>query len=376
MKLTLDNFQIHYHKEVEIPDGVTTYIEGDSDTGKSACLRAIRWVCENKPDAGMFVTLGSPRGTEAIVTLETEDCTVVRARGKSKNRYVLDGEEFTAFGREVPPQISKKLRLSPYTFQLQGEPPFLIAATPTEAAKILADAAGLGVIDAVVGRVREEKRKNDAECRMAELMIENAKREKEEADAKLPLAATARHTAQVAQEYERLTKSYTDAENALFGVPVGKEVDLAPVMAAYHATKQQFDLVKEVSTRLASAEIFLRSKPAQAKPDNWLDSVKTLCSACTTKKEQSETCNREFGAVFTTLKNQPPPIPDGGVIEQLHHLYSAVQMAYNDVEAKKASYHTAFSTVLNAPKGKETDTSVWIEMRKAIKVCPTCGREM
>jgi len=57
-KITIKNFQSHEETELQFSSGVNVIV-GSSDSGKSAILRALKWVVQNKPSGTAFFTEGS-----------------------------------------------------------------------------------------------------------------------------------------------------------------------------------------------------------------------------------------------------------------------------------------------------------------------------
>ena len=69
--LELFNFQSHAHTLIEFSDGVNI-ISGTSDSGKSAILRALRWVIRNEPSGLGVVSWWVFKGKR-----QKEDCKVI-----------------------------------------------------------------------------------------------------------------------------------------------------------------------------------------------------------------------------------------------------------------------------------------------------------
>lgn len=63
MKLRIQNFQAHKDTTIEF-DRITTIVGGPSDTGKSAVLRALKWVVKNEPKGTSFIRDGDKLGGE------------------------------------------------------------------------------------------------------------------------------------------------------------------------------------------------------------------------------------------------------------------------------------------------------------------------
>ena len=106
-KISLENFQSHAFTEIELPPGLTIIV-GESDRGKSAIIRALRWVFENEPSGTEFIRAGT---RTCRVSVETnEGVTVIRERTPTRNRYIVkyaDGREetFEGFRNEIPAEV-------------------------------------------------------------------------------------------------------------------------------------------------------------------------------------------------------------------------------------------------------------------------------
>lgn len=158
--LSLQNFQCHEDLRIEFGPGVTTIV-GPTDRGKSAVLRALRWLCLSTPSGEAFVRDGA---RETVVTLEIDDVSIERRKGL-KSLYRLGGKEFAAFGSSVPPEIAGHLGAGAVTFQTQHEGPFWFAETAGEVGRQLNTVVDLGLIDSTLAAL-------DRECRSAAARVE------------------------------------------------------------------------------------------------------------------------------------------------------------------------------------------------------------
>lgn len=142
-KIMINNFQSHEKSELIFTPGVNV-ITGSSDSGKSAILRAIQWLCTNRPLGNSFIQWGSKK---CMVEFQTNDLLVGRSKTKSENFYHFNGADLLA-GTEVPMEIKNKLKIIPsINFQAQIGKPFLLADSPGEVAQFFNDVAGLDDID-------------------------------------------------------------------------------------------------------------------------------------------------------------------------------------------------------------------------------------
>jgi DNA repair exonuclease SbcCD ATPase subunit len=145
--LEIFNFQSHGKSKLNFSEGVNVIV-GASDSGKTALIRALRWVVWGRPTGD---SIRSNWGGETSVALTTEDGTVLRTKDKSDS-YVLaaEGREeltFKAFGTTVPQEVSSLLNLSELNLQSQLDSPFLLSMSPGEVATFFNKVAKLESID-------------------------------------------------------------------------------------------------------------------------------------------------------------------------------------------------------------------------------------
>ena len=373
MKLTLANFQIHQKPTtLEIPENETTYVEGDSDIGKSSRLRALRWLCENKPDGGSFVTFKQPRGTTSLVRLEVDGRVIERERGKSKNVYRMDGEVFEAFGRSVPTPIADFLALSPYAFQCQGEVPFLIGNSGPETAKILSDACGLGVIDTATAFVKGKKTIADAEIRKSEILLESAQARLAQATEQLPLADALEAAARVGDEAQALSGKGQALDEAIADEPEGEPLDVDAVRgvaATAHSCEAERGTMTTMTMRLCGA---IRNEPT----GTVFDVACSVRVADIARARWSELEGLHSHAVALNRAIQTEP--QGEIIDTapIRSVLVRALSAFEEQAVLDKMARTMRAALQSEPQGGLMDTSELLKQRAQIKVCSQCGREL
>lgn len=130
------NFQSIENVSIEFAPGLTTVV-GQSSTGKSAILRALRTLAHNTSRPQVRA------GTSALhVEVELEDGTRVGVeRGKSKSTYTVGAEQYTKAGVTVPEPVEKILQLSgtdpDVHFSFQFDKPYLLAETGSTISSVL-----------------------------------------------------------------------------------------------------------------------------------------------------------------------------------------------------------------------------------------------
>lgn len=106
-KLTIENFQSHRCTEIKFAPGVTVLV-GESDAGKSAVIRALKWLFLNEPRGSGFVRQGT---SGCRVAVRYSDGTrVERRRDGGRNVYTVTRpggpeEVYEGFGTSVPEEV-------------------------------------------------------------------------------------------------------------------------------------------------------------------------------------------------------------------------------------------------------------------------------
>lgn len=159
--LELENFQCHARTLLTFSPGLNVIV-GPSDQGKTAIIRALRWVLYNEPRGSDFVRVGAE---SCRVTVTFDDGTrITREKGPRTNRYVIekDGErrEFNAVTPEVEREVRAAHGMTPLILDEdreiklhlggQLEAPFLLDEPGTLRAKALSQIVGVHIIDAAI----------------------------------------------------------------------------------------------------------------------------------------------------------------------------------------------------------------------------------
>ncbi len=142
-ELHIYNFQSQKETHLFFDKGVNIIV-GSTDSGKTAILRALNWLFNNKPGGDAFV---SNWADKTMVWAKVNGHTITRIKGPSTNLYMLDDLEFFAFGSNVPDEIKKVLNISEINLQQQLDSPFLLTKSSGEVAKHFNRIAKLNKID-------------------------------------------------------------------------------------------------------------------------------------------------------------------------------------------------------------------------------------
>ena len=161
--VVLDWFQCHETLTLDLQPGVNV-VYGHTGAGKTACIRALHWLCLGGPSGG-FTKHGS--GEVRVKTI-IDGRTVRRIKSRDRNSYKLDRKTFDAVKRDVPEEIARLLDVTRVNFQLQLDPPFLLSASPPERARMLNRVVSLDLIDSTLSRLESRVRSDESAYKRAE----------------------------------------------------------------------------------------------------------------------------------------------------------------------------------------------------------------
>jgi recombinational DNA repair ATPase RecF len=174
--LNITNFQAHKSLKVPLSFPIIT-IKGESDQGKSAILRALRFLCLNDLSGHDFITHGKK---ECSIALELKSGEIItRTKSKSENVYALGEKEFRNFSGGVPEPIAKLLGVSEINFQSQHDSPFWLSDTAGEVSRQLNAVIDLSVIDSALSNIAMDVRRANESIQTAEEKLSQDKRDLE-----------------------------------------------------------------------------------------------------------------------------------------------------------------------------------------------------
>lgn len=171
----LKNFQSHKDTLIKFDQGVNVIV-GQSDVGKSAILRAIAWICTNKPSGDEFI---SSWADLTSIKIETDDCMVIREKGKGVNQYILKqgkGKDFVfkGFGQDIPEEVKQALNIQDINLRFQLQGPFFLSDSSGEVSRYLNRISRLDKIDEVIATIDSDLRSARKTLNLGlDLLIEN-----------------------------------------------------------------------------------------------------------------------------------------------------------------------------------------------------------
>jgi len=165
------NFQRHRRLVIHLDD--VTVIRGETDAGKSAVLRALRWLCLNDFAGANFIRRGAKRAAVSVRIIHNKQLHEITRERSASNTYRLDGEIYKAFGANVPDNIANLLRLSDVNFASQHDGPFWFCETAPEVSRKLNAIVDLSVIDSSLSHVAKVVTTTNTELVVHESRLES-----------------------------------------------------------------------------------------------------------------------------------------------------------------------------------------------------------
>ncbi len=288
-RLRIQNYQCHADLKLVLGPGCTT-ICGNSDHGKSAALRALRWLCTGKPAGAAFIKHGAEQTT---VSLWVDGRRVTRRRGAAADAgvYTLDTDTYR-HPANVPDAIQAVLQTGPGNFAGQHDGPYWFTDTAGAVSRNLNAIVDLGAIDDTLANLARAaahaktavavsgQRLVGAEATAAELSY--VPRLLADLDKVGDLATKAVQTQQDAlqlREAMAAVKRYQDAAKGAQAMATAAG-QVSTLAAAAWDARQAADALWADHARVMAAEVALaQATEAAVKAKSALDGIKT-CPVC------------------------------------------------------------------------------------------------
>lgn len=179
-RILVKNYQSLQNLELKL--GKFTVIVGESDSGKSALIRALTGWATNQ--AGSDFTTHGKSSTSVLVEMDSGD---VVGWVKPKNSYVVNGKEYAKAGRECPAEVKAVTGFIDVVFDEdysdllniagQFDPPFLVTLSGTKVAKVIGKVSGIEFLYNAQRIISKETAATRSNIVSLELLIESLKKQ-------------------------------------------------------------------------------------------------------------------------------------------------------------------------------------------------------
>lgn len=339
LSIELNNFQVHGKTLIEFAP-ITT-IKGPTDAGKSAVIRALRWICLNDLTGDTFVKEGE-RQTQILLRFrhdkkEFEALRIKAIASVGTNTYQLNGTEYKSFASSVPADFAALFRVSEINFQSQHDSPFWFSETAGEVSRRLNSIVDLTVIDTTLAKVTSMFRQAQGKRDLVKERLDEAEQEFEKLKDQQPRI----------EQFRKLKDLYEEANKA----------------EASHHRMEGF--VKDILSYRNSLQP-LKEKAAEG------GSVLELCKATIVLYRKSDRLKELIGKVahLQSSSSAPPPFDP---VERTFQ-------SWKDLIDKTQELANLLSNLQKLTAQANTRAQIMIAAETAFhektkgKQCPLCGK--
>lgn len=133
-------YQSHENTILNFHPGVNCII-GESQAGKTAVLRSLHLLKNNRPSTFRFHSDFSKKRITSVkaVTSKDEEVKIIKSKKETKYTLTTDGkvERWRKLNRKVPDRVTDVLNLTDLNIQWQFDNPFLISTSGGEIARVI-----------------------------------------------------------------------------------------------------------------------------------------------------------------------------------------------------------------------------------------------
>lgn len=176
--IRLHNFRSHKDTFLEFSQGMNAII-GDTQAGKSAILKAINWVKNNRPLNDNIFYEDSKKAFVEIEFTENNKIKLEKKRTISKSGnvkidsiYYVNDTKLEVFNKTPPKEVTDIFNLSEINIQNQSESSFLITDTPGEIARKINEVTNLDVATNWIKTLTTTVNSKNSEIKIIEKDIE------------------------------------------------------------------------------------------------------------------------------------------------------------------------------------------------------------
>ena len=170
VKVILHNFQSHEHTEIDLDVNSLIALLGESDQGKSAVLRAIKWVLYNEPKGTDFIRQGASTCYATLIFSNGNKLTRQKTNSSTGFYETYDAktgntQKYTGFSNTIPmevfnihqmPKISIGKEQVSFNIAEQLDGPFMLSQSASDRAAIIGKITGAQIVDTAIQSVSKD----------------------------------------------------------------------------------------------------------------------------------------------------------------------------------------------------------------------------
>lgn len=350
--IVLENFQSHKDTTLKFSPKITV-ITGSSNSGKTAVLRALNWVVNNRPLGDSFIRRGTSNAEVSIEVSNGEDGAIIaRKRDKKENCYTVTtgdtGFKFEALKSDIPKEITDLINFSDINIQKQLSPYFLVLESPGHVAQYIRNVSKLENIDILVSSASSHIKIFKGKLDESFESLNNFR---------ILLAEAEKINIQVFEIMLTAYKKFVTAQDKLT------------------------DDIKQLTNIICSLDDTARK--LKAIPDNVAFLITSCESTCEvlntiqTRKSQLATLVRQIADIEAQYEKIPQDI------DTLYKTCENTITQYEQIYSKKLALASAIKNITDAHNNIETYNIQYVTVEDEIQriktqlvQCPTCGQNL
>lgn len=153
--LKIENYQSHRDTYLEFCSGINV-ITGNSNCGKTAILRSLNWLINNRPGGLGFKSSFADKKEDCKVSIVINDQTIIKTKNTSVNKYEIGSSLFDVVSNNVPSEVSAILNINDINYSSQFDKHFLIMDSAGEVGRTINKIVKLDIIDELISNLNSK----------------------------------------------------------------------------------------------------------------------------------------------------------------------------------------------------------------------------
>lgn len=399
--ISLNNFQNHKNTKIDLSDRITI-ISGESNNGKTAILRSVNLVLNNRPTGYNYKPWNATKKDITECNLFFTDGAVTRRKSDTINEYLIKADNFTqepmvAFGQNVPEEVSRFCNLDECNFQQQLDGYFFIGLTPGERAKKINDVCGLSLIDTSLSNANNT-------LSTTKTKIDYVSKEVKRIETKLEEYGNLETTEKLVNQYEELVKEYNFNKTRIESIKLisrslqeieekkSKLINFLKHTASLNGLKLLLDHGGQIQARrhqiadlndiLTETILGIAKHKKRLKSQSTAQELNKLLSLFLSAQDRKEKIKGLISSIDKTKEKCYKLQKQQGLSVVINQIKTDVA-SYNNLTFKRNEIQSVLSSLVESSKAiytGETKKEQFVQKKNEfydnLKICPFCKRGM
>lgn len=420
--IELENFQSHEDTVIDLEPGLNAIV-GQSDSGKTAIMRALRWVAYNEPKGAEFIRHGANE-TRVRITMDT-GAWVERGRSRKASGYYHVGHtepdgtqvmdlKFEGFGNDIPIEVQNVLQMpksnlgrgdaETLSMSYQLNAPFLISESASMKASVIGRLTGVHLLDTAIAGINGDHLRTKKSLTTADAQLKEHEEKLKDFDDLPALEQAVNQLDTLITEYEayeqrsdELMQIRSEIQRSIVDIAtVQQELDqfahvktararmdkIEAAMGTYQQLKQVATDMHESTEEIQQLEADLTRYAGLAKAQKGLAKIDaamvTYKELLQIQKERAAALN-EIAAIEKAMQGLPDTKALTAMVKELEDAQSTHQ-ALVSIQAERISTSDLISRLkleLDEVQDDRKDAeTILASLLSRVDVCPFCNRPM